>query len=383
MDTKERKPPKRRQSPAAQPRRRASHAGRTGTVSAKSRKRPVSGATRTIRPPREEIPEVVYTMPKPFRKGSFLLKLLSVAAVAVAAVFAVSLFLRVDTVRVAGMDKYTPWMVREASGVQEGDALLGLNKAKMAGRLTSKLPYVDKVKIGISLPGTVNIEITELKVTYAVESSDGTWWLVNAQGRVVEQIDPAQAAAYPRILGVKAEAPAPGEMIQQASGDAAQETEDSEQPEETTEEIPEETTEEAADEEPEQTQEPSTATEPEQTQPPSADRMQTALELAAYAEQTEAFGYITAIDVTDLSNLSVSCGDRLRIRLGNADRLEYKVGYMAQALRQLSGNEEGELDVSFTLSEEAILRRRNDGTNSQQNLSEKYVFSIDLRGISR
>ena len=36
---------------------------------------------RVIRPPREEIPEVIYTPPKPLRRGRFIWKLVSMAAV--------------------------------------------------------------------------------------------------------------------------------------------------------------------------------------------------------------------------------------------------------------------------------------------------------------
>lgn len=340
MDTKEKKPSRRREKPASRPRKAPAGQKRPGRPAAQSRTAVKPG--RRVRPPREDIPEVIYTMPKPFRKGSFLLKLVSVAAVAVAAVLALSLFLRVDTVRVSGMDKYTPWMIREASGVEEGDSLLGVNRAKLAGRITSKLPYVDQVKISISLPGTVNIEVTELKVSYALESDGGTWWLVTAQGRVVEQIDPEQAGSYPRILGVKAEGPVPGQMIQQAE----QAKPDAQEPEQT-----QEPSEEDQPTDPEQT------TEPEQTAAPAAtgaDPMGTALELAQLAEENEVFGRLTVIDVTDLLDLQLSCGDRLRIRLGGTERLEYKMGYLAQALRQLPGNEAGELDISFALSEEAI-----------------------------
>ena len=40
-----------------------------------------------------------------------------------------SIFFKVDTITVTGAQKYTAWMVREASGIEEGDGLLTLSKA--------------------------------------------------------------------------------------------------------------------------------------------------------------------------------------------------------------------------------------------------------------
>lgn len=344
MDTREKRP--------ANPQRRPERERRPGTAGKeKPRRRPApakrpasqTGTRRTVRPPREDIPDVVYTMPKPFRKGKFLLRLVSVAAVAVAAVLVLSLFLRVDTVQVAGAVKYSPWAVREASGVQEGDSLLGVNRAKLAGRIVSKLPYVDQAKISIDLPGTVNIEITELKVTYAVEATDGSWWLTTSDGRVVEEVDGTAVADYPAIRGVKAESPQVGQTLRGASEQAP-----------ATEPPAEEETEPKEDQ-PEQTQDQTqTPTQPQSSGTAQGDRMETALAITRYLEKSEAFGQVTAIHVENLSDLSIQYGDRIRARLGTTERLEYKISYMAQAIRQLPGNEAGELDVSFALAEEAI-----------------------------
>ena len=107
---------------------------------------------RVIRPPREEIPRVTYTLPRPMRRTAFLWRLVSVAAVVAAVFMGLSVFFRVDTITVAGADKYTPWMIREAADVQTGDALLSVSEARVASRIISKLPYIDEVKVGVRLP---------------------------------------------------------------------------------------------------------------------------------------------------------------------------------------------------------------------------------------
>ncbi len=349
MDTKEKKPVRKTGNrPAA--------GGRPGSVRQQRRRRPTDNRKpagekkpRVVRPPREDIPEVVYTMPKPFRKGTFLLKLLSVGAVVLAMVMALSIFFRVKTVTVAGMEKYTPWMVREASGIEEGDSLLGLNRAKAAGRIIAKLPYIDNVKIGINLPGTVNIEITELKVTYAVQAVDSSWWLITSEGRVVEPIDTTEATGYTRITGVMIEVPEVDQTVDAAqtpeqTQPETEETEQSQQTEATSE------TEPSATEATEATAAPTSAG----ASANDTERLNVALDMIQRLEQNEVFGQVASVDVSDVSKLTLQYGKRFHVILGSSDQLDYKISYMAQAVKQIPGNDMGELDVSFEFSDEAL-----------------------------
>ena len=64
------------------------------------------------------------------RRGNFgfLYKLLSVLVICGAVVTALTLFFRVDTIRVTGTERYTEDEVIGASGIQLGDNLFLLNK---------------------------------------------------------------------------------------------------------------------------------------------------------------------------------------------------------------------------------------------------------------
>ena len=117
--------------------------------------------------------QTVYTAPKAFNRRRFWLQLATVFAVVLALVFGMSIFFKVETVKVAGVDKYTEYQVKEASGIENGDNTMGLNKAAISSRIMQKLPYVESVRVGVSLPGTVNIQIKELTVTYAITDQDG------------------------------------------------------------------------------------------------------------------------------------------------------------------------------------------------------------------
>ena len=121
-------------------------------------------ARRTVTRRKKSIPDVVYIPPKPFNRNRLLLSLAITLAVVLALSFSISIFFSVEVVTVSGMEKYTAWDVREASGIKEGEGLLSFGSAKAAGKIRTLLPYVKEVQIGIKLPDTVKIEIVESTV---------------------------------------------------------------------------------------------------------------------------------------------------------------------------------------------------------------------------
>lgn len=323
METKEKKPVRHRKKPTASAQRPA------------VKKRPVQvrkvTAKRKISPPREDIPEAVYTMPQPLRKGKFLLRLVSVVAAVLALVVALAVFFRVETVTVLGAEKYTAWMVCEASGIQEGDGLLTLSKARAAGKIKSALPYVDQVKILRQMPSTVRIEITELDVTYAIAAEDTGWWLIDSAGKAVEAVDASAASGYTRILGVTIQSPRQGQSVTAVQTlPATEETEATEESQESGVTIP---------------------TQPVET---NGQRLSAALSILKALEENGIIGQVSTVNVESLADLALQYGQRFQVKLGSADRISYKVSYMSQMVAQLADHQTGTLDVSFEFSEQGI-----------------------------
>lgn len=301
------------------------------------RKRPQQ-SKRVVKAPREDIPGVVYTMPKPLHRGKFLLRLVTVAAVVAALMMAISIFFRVDTVSVLGAQKYTPWDVSQASGIQEGDGLLTLSKARIAGKIKMALPYVDEVKINVTLPGTVNIEIKELQVTYAIAAQDNSWWLIAANGDVVKQIETSAASGYTRIFGVQADAPRTDAKVTAAADQVPEETQT-----EATEEgqIPE-------------TQPGDGVTLPTQVMETNAQRLDAALSILQSLERNGVIGQISSVNVQSLSEIQLQYGQRFQVRIGTTENLDYKIRYMNQAISQMEDYQTGQLDVSFEYAEQGV-----------------------------
>ena len=317
-----------------QQRTASSRSGRTVTT---DRIRKPAPAAKKRRPaPQQPTPEVVYTPAKPFNRGRLILHLATVVAVVLALSFGVSIFFKVEYITVSGAQKYDAWTIKEASGIEIGDNLLSFGEAKAAGKIKTALPYVQSVRIGIKLPDTVNIEIKELDVVYAIKDAVEQWWLITSGGRVVDKADSATAGDYTQVLGVKLASPVAGQQA------AAQE------------ETPPETT---ADSLAVPTLAPAVR---------ASDRLAAALDILQYLEECSIIGEAASINVADLGNMELQYGQRFLVKLGDTTQLLYKIKCMDAAINgkdeqnSLKDYDSGVLDISFTIKENQVIYQASE-----------------------
>jgi len=302
--------------PAAQKRTRS--AADTKTAATSKRRPPRKTVTATRQAPRrpvrrpEAAPEVVYTPARPVSRNRFLLYLVTMVAVVLAAIFVLSMFFKVEVITVAGNDLYDPWTVREASGIEEGDGLLTFSKARAGGRIKTKLPYVESVMIGIKLPNTVNIMIEEADVGYVVKADDGSLWQMSASGKILGKTTATASAGLTVINGVELDTPVKDQAKPSDVGskDAFGET------------IP--------------------------VVVSGQQRLDTLLEILQNLELNGVIDEVVNIEMADFNNLELWYGDRFQVKLGGGDRIARKIEAMAKAIEQMSRYDRGVLDVSFT-----------------------------------
>ncbi len=261
-------------------------------------------------------PDVVYLAPKPFNRNRLVLQLATVAAVVVAFVLGLSVFFKVDAdkIIVSGANKYTAWDVAQASGIEDGANLLTFSRARATGKIQDTLKYVKNVQIRIKLPDTVIIVIEEVAVTYAAKATDGQWWLLSAEGKVIESVTEEKATATTKILGIQLENPKAG---QQAVA----------------------------------MQPPQTQTDAEGNLVPvtitAAQQLATALDIAGFLEKNRIIGEIASIDVNDLGAIQLWYGKQFQVDLGNNKDLLMKISRLKAALDQyLKVHDAGILDIS-------------------------------------
>ena len=141
------------------------------------------------------------------RRFGVLYKLLTLVVVCAAAVLALTLFFKVESVEVTGNSRYSAQEIQDACGVSLGDNLYLLSKPDMVQRLHQQLPYIDEVRITRRLPNTLCVQVTGFSTVYAVEQ-EGTVWLLTSGGKIVETA--AERGDTPLIDGCELLAPSLG-----------------------------------------------------------------------------------------------------------------------------------------------------------------------------
>ena len=279
-------------------------------------------AKKTEKEAQRPLQDVVYMPPKPFMRNRLLLRLATVGAIVLALVLAMSVFFRVEHIQVSGMDQYTAWDISLASGIHKGDSLFSLELPAAAAKI-KELDYVKDVRIGIRLPNMVIIDITEVRVSYAIKAQGDDWWLVDSSGRIIEKAQPDTQDNYTKILGVHLKDPKEGEQA-----------------------VALETSTPSVDEEGNTI--PVTVT--------AAHQLTVALDIADYLESNGIIGQAASIDVNDLGNLQVWYGQQYQIKLGDEMQLAHKISLAKGAIDTLSAesHNSGVLDASLTVDKSGV-----------------------------
>lgn len=277
--------------------------------------------------PKQPTPAVLYTQPKTFNRNRLVVQLLTVTAVVAALVMGVSVFFKVDTITVSGAKVYDPYTIEENSGIEKGDNLLTFSRPRAGALIKANLPYVDTVRFGIKLPGTVNIIIEEDQVVYAIRDQDQAWWLMNSDGRVVEQTTGSKAASHTQILGVTLESPEPN-TIGKATENVSTETYPAED-ENAGELIPVVQT--------------------------NAQRLTAVLQILQALEDNDIVGSAASVDVNRLEDIILWYGTRYQVNLGDSANLEYKIACMNDVILQMSDYQSGILDISFVIRPDEVI----------------------------
>ena len=224
-------------------------------------------------------------------------KLLIMAAVVAAVVFGVAIFFKVGRVEVQGNTIYSSEKIMEASGLELGDNLLTVSRARVAGNVKAALPYVAQVSVGRGLPDTVVISVKESQLVFAAQTDTNTVWLISPSGKALERIDASLQEEYPQIIGVTLNNPTAGQTVTAVN----------------------QTT------------------------------LDAVLTLFSELDGTGILEHVASVNVEKEYDMVVQYDDRYEIDLGSSDRLAYKVQYLQAILEQLSDFQAGTIDL--TLSE--------------------------------
>ncbi|MCC8022822.1 MAG: FtsQ-type POTRA domain-containing protein [Clostridiales bacterium] len=230
------------------------------------------------------------------RRKIFLYSSMLLVVLGVAAALCLTVFFRIDTVEITGMERYTQEEVERVANVQMDASLLLLKTGEIRSDLERLLPYIETAEIKRSLPGKVQIQIQESEAS-AYIAQDDAYLLLNENLKILETVADLPEGLMEIQAGAVSNQTATGEQVQ-FEEEALQES------------------------------------------------LESLLELA----EESGFSGITGIYLdSDTSNRLVYQG-RIQVQLGHLSDLEYKLSFARENLKELdetSPSAKGILDVSL------------------------------------
>lgn len=231
------------------------------------------------------------------------------AGIIVAVVLSMVIFFRVRDVKVQGSRYYSAEEIEEAAGIADGDNLLTLSRGEIAGNIIARLPYVKTVRVTRKLPDTVVISVTEHETTFCIKATDGHIFLMTAAGKVTQELTERESRSYIQVLEPQIETPKIGETVR--------------------------------------------VTVPAEAQL-DADSLLAALTQTLQAiERADLAKNVESVRIPSALNISLQYEDRFDVKLGDVDRIDYKLEYLKAVIAEQKSYVTGTIDLTFNNGEEA------------------------------
>ena len=215
--------------------------------------------------------------------------------VVVAAIFVMSVFFRVEDIRVVGNQHYTAEEIIRAVDIEEGDNLFFFDRFAAVGRAFSKLPYIEAVTVERSLPNKVVITVEETTALAYLPLGEEKWTL-DHNCKVLGKAAEGEEESLLPVVGMKAGTLMIGEIMETESGET-----------------------------------------------------DSVAYLAEVLDQIQARGMtdmVTSIDFSNTDSPEFDYGGKYTVVLGKHDKVEYKFGMFVTVLGMLKYGDVGVIDVS-------------------------------------
>ena len=273
------------------------------------------------------------------RRRRFLGMLAVLAVLAIGAFVSVNLLFKVAIFRVENFDHSTPAdtgiytedEIVSALNIEKNSNLFSFSTAEKTKELQAQFPYLDKVEVTVQMPATVVVRLTPATERFTCMYSGG--WMVLSDALRILRLEVSQPEGL-ILLNAKLPdnfSPAIGQqVIPETYNSLLAYTESSAESD-------------------------STDATPESAQPTVTDIV---TQLWQLLQDDGLLDGLTALDISDTSQLSFTYQDRVDVLLGNSSSLDYKLRLAAKILtdpdKGLSGSDRGTLDVSDQLEDGEI-----------------------------
>lgn len=220
----------------------------------------------------------------------------------VAMILCLTVFFKIDNIEVIGASRYSADQIIEASNLESGKHnLFTLNEGKVEEAIVTSLPYVNTVSISRHLPGTITMEVSDVTVVGAVQTSGG-YVIIGTNGKMLELLE-KKPDNCPLLIGATLTKTELGEQIEYEN-----------------------------------------------------EQQKEALDAFAKALQDGEIDKITGIDITDLYSIKATYDNRIMLEFGMPTDMEFKIRFIKATLDsgKIGKSEKGTLDASLAVDKNRV-----------------------------
>lgn len=142
-----------------------------------------------------------------------LTKTIAVLLSLVCGVLALTAFFRVEQLEIVGLTRYDTQDVLNTFGIKQGDNLFFCDSLRGQKRLLAQYPYFESVSVERDLPSRIVVTVKEAQPIVAVNSTQGGWFVLDKDCRVLERTDQEGAKDAAEVLGLRTPGAEPGQTL--------------------------------------------------------------------------------------------------------------------------------------------------------------------------
>lgn len=142
-----------------------------------------------------------------------LAKIIAVLLSLVCGVLALTAFFRVEQLEIVGLTRYDTQDVLNTFGIEKGDNLFFCDSMRGQKRLLAQYPYFESVSVERDLPSRMVVTVKEAQPIAAVNSTQGGWFVLDKDCRVLERTDQEGAKDAAEVLGLRTPGAEPGQTL--------------------------------------------------------------------------------------------------------------------------------------------------------------------------
>lgn len=142
-----------------------------------------------------------------------LTKIIAVLLSLVCGVLALTAFFRVEQLEIVGLTRYDTQDVLNTFGIEKGDNMFFCDSVRGQKRLLAQYPYFESVSVERNLPSRMVVTVKEAQPIAAVNSTQGGWFVLDKDCRVLERTDQEGAKGAAEVLGLRTPGAEPGQAL--------------------------------------------------------------------------------------------------------------------------------------------------------------------------